>query len=182
MILSGVSMDQTGVQRGVNRKPQVRRSRRDGWTAERQSVFFGHLCATCNVKLSAAKAGVGLNSAYEKRRADPVFAERWRQALADGYVRLETMLIARAGGTGDAEALARAVEAEAAGDAGALRELTETLDTELALQLLSFYRKVVNGGARKVAGPRRGKATMEQVEAAILKQLSVLNRRRGGPG
>lgn len=167
------------VRRGMNLLPQVRRVRRDGWTADRQRIFFEHLCATCNVRFAAARTGLSARSGYLKRESDPVFRERWRQALEEGYARLETMLVARAGGTADAAALER--EAEAAGDAGAHRELTETLDTQLAMQLLAHHRRVVHGGTRR-GGYAPTKVTPDQLADTILRQLAALNKRRGGKG
>lgn len=172
----------TKAARGANFTPQIRRVRADGWTAERQRVFFEHLCATCNVKFSAAQAQIGSSGAYEKRRIDPVFRERWRLALDEGYVRIEAMLIARAGGTADAAALVRAAAAEATGDAGALPYVTEALDTQLALQLLTNHRRVVHGGTRKGGPGLRPAATQDELANAILKQLDALKRRRGGAG
>lgn len=169
------------VRRGTHFRPQVRKVRHEGWTLERQAIFFRHLGATCNVRFAAAQAGPSACTAYLKRQTDPVFLERWRQALEEGYVRIEAMLIARAGGTADADALARAAAAEAAGDAGAHPELTEALDTQLAMQLLSNFRKVVHGGKR-TGGRKPTAATPDELTAAIEKQLSALNRRRGGPG
>lgn len=168
------------VRRGMNFRPQVRKVPRNGWTPERERIFFQHLGATCNVKLSAAKAGPSAGTAYYRRQINPVFRERWRQALEEGYVRIETMLIARTIEIDDAQALAREAAAEAEGDAGAHLELTEGLDTQLAMQLLCANRKVVHGGYRP-GGRRPGPAASEaELADAIEKQLSAFNRRRGG--
>lgn len=172
-------MDQT-VQRIEDRKPQVRRTRKDGWTAAAQRIFFDHLCATCNVRFAAQQAGVSATGAHGKRRRDPIFRERWRQALEDGYVRIETLLLARAGGTADAEALARVEEMGDAGDAGALLELTEAMDTPLALSMLANHRKALHGGTRKPGGPALTKADPDELAETILKRLSAFNKQRGG--
>lgn len=165
-------------QRGVDGRPQVRRARKDGWTVRRQRVFLDHLRATCNVRFSAAQAGLSATGAYNRARIDGAFREAWREALKEGYVRIETMLIARAGGTHDALALGRAADAAEADEADALEDLTESLDTPLALALLANHRKAIHGGVRRTGGRAPTAASMEQVTAAILKQLDALARRR----
>ncbi len=178
--MNDVKVETQAVQLGVDFRPQVR-SRKDGWTPARQRVFFAHLAATCNIAHAARQAGMSKGGAYERRAIDPAFRERWRQALEEGYVRLEAMLLARHGGT----AIAHAMRAEAQGDveaAEALWELTESLDTDVALRMLALHQKALRGcrrcGARKQGGPPVARASQDQLADAIEKQLSALNRRR----
>jgi hypothetical protein len=56
--------------------------------------FLLALSATANVRLAARAAGFSHASFYARRRSDPVFAREWRDALAQGYDRLEHALIA----------------------------------------------------------------------------------------
>lgn len=170
-------MEETTAQRGSDRRPQVRRTRADGWTEARQRIFFAHLGATCNVRFAAGQAGMNYTNIYRRRVTDPVFRERWRLALEDGYVRIETMLLARAGGTGDTAALIRAAAAEAAGDATDLSELTESLDSGLALQLIAAHRKALHGGPRRGGGPEPTKADPDELAESILKRLAAINKR-----
>ena len=56
--------------------------------------FLLALSATANIRLAARAAGFSHASFYARRRADPVFAREWRDALAQGYDRLEHALLA----------------------------------------------------------------------------------------
>ena len=173
----------TAVVRGRSGKPQVRRLRGDGWTEERKRIFFDHMAATCNVRFSAGQAGMSNCGCYIKRRNDQAFADEWQATMADGYVRMETMLIARAGGTDNAEALTERAKVEREDADGAtlseaLIALTESLDSQLALQLMASHRKTVHGGVRS-GGVPGGKADPDALDAAILKQLAALKTQRG---
>ncbi|TCQ05691.1 hypothetical protein C8J40_106212 [Sphingomonas sp. PP-CC-3A-396] len=79
-----------------NRIVQCAAVRKDGWTKARREGFFAMLSATCNVRASAAAMGMTDCGAYYLRRRDPVFAAQWREALAEGYGRLEQALMALA--------------------------------------------------------------------------------------
>ncbi|MEL1251358.1 hypothetical protein [Aurantiacibacter gilvus] len=64
--------------------PAVPRSRRDGWTVERQCLFLGHLYLTGSVAGAAAAAGMSRMSAYRLRRRPDAqgFAHAWDVVLA----------------------------------------------------------------------------------------------------
>ena len=81
---------------GETRIVQCAAVRKDGWTKARRAGFFAMLCATCNVRASAAAMGMTECGAYALRRRDPVFAAQWQEALAEGYGRLEQGLMALA--------------------------------------------------------------------------------------
>ncbi len=74
----------------------MRAVRHDGWTKPRRAQFLRVLGTTCNVRASAASAGLALSGAYALRLRDPVFAASWAAALASGYDRLEEALLAAA--------------------------------------------------------------------------------------
>ena len=75
---------------------QLRAVRKDGWTAERRTLFMETLAATCNVSEAARVAGKNLSSAYYQKRRDPAFAREWAQALSVGYGELEALLLRQA--------------------------------------------------------------------------------------
>lgn len=58
-------------------------------------IFIGELSETSNVKAAAEAANVSQTLVYKKRRADPDFARRWYEALAEGYDSLEMELLER---------------------------------------------------------------------------------------
>lgn len=168
-------MDEEHVQRGAAGMAQVRRVRRDGWTAKRKSILLQTLAATGNILLSVTAAGKSQKSFYNLRWRDPAFAERCRAALEMGYERLEAMLIARAGGTAPIE-----LGEEDGESAIAVSDATE-MDTELAIKLLAMRGRTLSHDTRPRRRPRR-LATREETDASILRKLAVLNRRLGGQG
>ena len=101
-----------------NRSIQVRAPRFDGWTKARRAQFLRVLGTTCNVRAAAADVGMGFGTAYALRLRDPAFAAAWAAALADGYDRLEEVLLAAAiaGLSGDFVAETRDTGKRAAGD------------------------------------------------------------------
>lgn len=184
---------------GKNGQPQVRTRRKDKWTARNRTVFLEYLAATCNVRHAAAAVEISPAGAYALRRRNPEFSALWSEALECGYVRLETMLLAQAAGTHDAAGV-RAMDCVGHGDdpqiadvpiaappiadkvdfdAGALLEITDALDKDAAFRMLALYAKNAKPPGRR-GGHIPAKAGEDQLAAAIEKQLSALNRRRGG--
>lgn len=82
--------------RPSTRGPQVVRQTGSRWTDESERIFLDELGATCNVERAARAAGFCNATAYRRRATDPGFAELWRVALAQGFDRLEMLLIQRA--------------------------------------------------------------------------------------
>ena len=75
---------------GKNRLVQVRRKgKRKLFGKERKEVFLEWFAATCNVRLSAAKAGVHERTVYKHLAKDPEFLDGFVRAVQIGYVRLE---------------------------------------------------------------------------------------------
>ncbi|WP_162935686.1 hypothetical protein [Tsuneonella amylolytica] len=58
-------------------------------------IFLARLAETSNVSAAAADAQLSTASVYDRRRDDPTFAQRWTDALAEGYDRLEMDLLER---------------------------------------------------------------------------------------
>ncbi|THD38355.1 MAG: hypothetical protein E7773_00970 [Sphingomonas sp.] len=85
---------------------QRRKVRRDSWTPAKRLAFLNALEESCNVRIACEAAGVCKDAAYGLRRRDPVFAEAWSTALADGCETLRALMLARALGTADPELIA----------------------------------------------------------------------------
>lgn len=78
--------------------PVATRTRRDGWTAERQRTFLTSLAETGSISQSCVHAGVSSRSAY-RLRARPdgrAFAAAWDQALGLATTRLLALAFERA--------------------------------------------------------------------------------------
>jgi hypothetical protein len=138
------------------------------WSRAKRAAFLDHLAGSCNVRESAAAAGVTPVSIYELRRKDARFAAEWHEALLAGYQLLETELVgyALAGGNETQEI------------AGATRRI----DVDIALKLLGQHRTGLLGQRRPK--PLTKRATSEETDRAILKKLDALDRarkRRDGP-
>lgn len=57
--------------------------------------FIEFLAQSSNVSQSAAQAGVSTSLAYQTRRQEPEFANRWMAALNEGYIHLEMEVLRR---------------------------------------------------------------------------------------
>lgn len=143
-------------------RPSVQRQRGNNWTPAKRAVFLDHLAATCNVTRSCEAAGMRANGAYGLRRVDPGFAEQWRAALLTGYDRLEEALIQHAmRGLSDVEH----------------GEVPETpFDPAVAMALIKMHENRKQG-LKKAGGPAVRRATEEETDAAILKQLAAISKR-----
>jgi len=62
---------------------------RKNWRRE----FLSKLAETSNVTRSAEHAGVNPSTVYDLRRRDPAFAQRWLDALCEGYDNLEMEML-----------------------------------------------------------------------------------------
>lgn len=85
-----------GLQLGGSKRPQMREPEGRSWTARKERLFLLSLAETCNVKLSAKRAGVSHNCVYERRNKNASFRASWDSALATGYAQLEMMMLERA--------------------------------------------------------------------------------------
>jgi hypothetical protein len=81
---------------GGQKKPQVREAEGRSWTTRKEKAFIASLAETCNVKLSAKRAGVSPNCVYERRNKNASFRVAWDSALSTGYAQLELMMLERA--------------------------------------------------------------------------------------
>lgn len=96
------------VRSGNGRRVQIARAHLKRWTPRAEARFLATLAATCNVRAACAEVGLSAASAYRHAARWDGFAERWKMAVAEGYLRIEVQLLARATGTlspGDTDAL-----------------------------------------------------------------------------
>src|SRR4030095_1576341 len=152
-----------------NRLTQVARINRPKlFDAKRKALFLEWFAATCNVTLSAEKAGINYRTAYKHRRKDSAFAEAWDEALAQGYAALEAGLLA--------EAIAAEIAKIAEGDEqGEAPSPASPLSFEQRMALFKEYRRTDGGRGPRAVGkfaavaPRGG--TPAEAEAALIKRL-----------
>jgi hypothetical protein len=63
------------------------------WTPELEDRFFTLLAETGSVRLSAHSVGMSPKSAYARRRREPAFGARWRDALRQVQARLTDLIL-----------------------------------------------------------------------------------------
>lgn len=144
--------------------PKARKPRAHSWTKARRETFFSALAETANVRAAASQAGMSYQSAYKLRKRDGGFDASWQSALAEGYERLELMLLERAmhGAEQDVWYQGKNV--------GKMRNYSDSL----ALSLLRAHRDTV-----KRAPPEQDEAALRAMLSA---RFSEMNRRMGGDG
>ena len=147
-------------------RPCIARVGPGRWSAESERAFLAELRASANVKAAARAAGVSAVAAYNRRRLWPAFAEAWCEALAEGYVRIETLLIHAATCTLDPEP-----EPDAAREA-------PLMSVEQAMNLFKLHRASQQGGKPQRYGWRRQEPDIEQVRAEILRRVAAIKRAR----
>ena len=149
---------------GNKRKVQVRKVRQGGFTAEKRQTFLDHLASCNNIVAAARAAGISVWTVNYHRRRDPVFAQDVAEAIEAAELMLHSLTLEKsAWGTrhepGDTEVPG-----------------PETVDTELALRLLSMRGREI--GRRTGDGGRRAKrATEKELKEAILHNLGLLAKR-----
>lgn len=139
--------------------PQLQRSTGKRWTEEAEQRFVDHLAATANVRAATAAAGFTSSLVYRRRRNDAAFAARWEAALAQGYARIEALMVLRA---------ERALEGcEPDGDKPGLEVTFKD-----ALALLSHHSATIRG-----TGNRRGRwarpRSLDEMRDSILAKLEA---------
>ena len=129
-----------------------------------RTQFLDHLAQTANVSASALAAGVKSSAVYAERRRSPAFREAWALALAEGYARLETDLLAEAlqtasGRTADGTLKARAQK------------------HRLAIALLSAHRASVKGGAAVAPASKPAQPDLATLKAQLILKLTQMRQR-----
>lgn len=130
------------------------------WSDEAEARFLDHLAASANITHAAREAGFSATLLYQKRRSDPVFAERWQAALAQGYARIEALLVRRA---------TERLEGFAPDPDTPIPEMT----VKDALAILGHHRAAVEGGPRsrrQWARPR----SLDELRDSILAKLEAV--------
>lgn len=134
------------------------------WSARSERAFLAELTASANVAAAARAARVSTTAAYNRRRLWPAFAEAWADALAEGYVRIETLLIHAATSTLDPEPAP-----EAAREA-------PIMSVEQAMNLFKLHRASQQGGKPQRYGWRQREPNIEEVRAEILRKVAAMER------
>jgi hypothetical protein len=168
-----------------NRLVQVRRvGSRKLLDKARKETFLEWFAATCNVALSAAKAGVCDKTVYKHLLKDPAFEEAALRALRVGYFRLEARELQEAyrpaigGHPHPAQAELESPSPSRGEGEYEVRVLDdaqaeEHFDPVLALHLLREHRRHLPGSAdgRKNQRTTARSATNKEIAEALAKRL-----------
>jgi len=174
-------MDEVGAEMGRERRARIRlrgdecvRASKDGrlcivragpgrWSADAERVFLEELTASANVKAAARAAGVSTVAVYNRRKNWPDFAAAWREALAEGYARIETLLVGAATVALDPE------------PDPSTRDGPE-LTVEQARNLPRLPRAGQHGGRPQRYAWREREPDIEEVRAEILRRAAAIER------
>jgi hypothetical protein len=148
-------------------RPCILRPGPGRWTARAERVFLAELTATANVAAAARAAGVSTVAVYNRRRQWPGFAEQWDAAKAEGYVRIEMLLIHAATVTLDPDPAPEDV-----------RE-APPMSVEQAFNLHKLHRASQHGGKPQRYGWRQQLPDIEEVRAEVLRKVGAIERARG---
>ena len=160
----GAAPERTHARASGKDGPQIIRTGDHRIGEEEIETFLGHLAATCNATLSAQLTGFSREAFYHRRRDDPVLDQRWRDAVAFGYGRIEEIVLRTA------EAL---LEGRPPPPDSPLREMT----MRDAIAILQLYRGPVTGRG-KLPGRRGRPRSLEETKASILRKLNAIERHR----
>jgi hypothetical protein len=161
-------------------KPCVVRAGPGRWCEDGERAFLDELAASANVRAAARAAGVSPQAAYARRRQWPAFAAAWDAARADGWLRLELLLLETA--TATLEPVLRQAQDERGVGRGEALE-GPAMSVEQALQLW-FHRPGARDGAGRGRGHawRRQEPDIEEVRASILRKIEAIERAEAGEG
>lgn len=143
----------------------------------RKETFLEWLAATCNVVLSAEKAGICDKTVYKHLLKDQAFVDGFVRAIQVGYLRLEAREMQEAHRPHRARAELES-PSPSKGDGYEVRILPDTaaeehFDPQLAMQLLREHRRHLPGSPEKRPAQRTTAraATSEEVVKALTKRL-----------
>lgn len=155
----------TRLRAGGKDGPQIIHSKGKRMTDASDARFLDSLAASCNVTWSAKAAGFSKEACYKRRNRDPRFAERWQEALAQGYARLEAALVKAAVDVMEG----RAPDPDTPIPPMSVRD---------AIAILKLHRDSVHGAGKRPGWRGRPRALAE-VKQSILTKLAALERARG---
>lgn len=152
-----------------NRTIQLRKARKDGFSAAKRQVYLDTLAMCCTVSAAAAAAGVSVTTILYHRHRDPAFASAEAEALEAGYFMLEAASVAHG---------ARGGRYVPGGTAAEDAPGAEALEPETALRLLAMRGRGI--GRRTGDGGQRARRVGErELNESLLAKLELLGRRRG---
>ncbi len=146
--------------------PQIVQTHGGRWNQEAEAIFLNHLACSCNITASADKAGFTREAVYCRKRKDSAFAERWQVAVAQGYSRIEALLI-------------KVAEHSLEGLKIDPHSPIPAMTVAEAMNLLKLHKPSVNGDGLNPHRWRLKPADPEAARAEILKNVAAVRRAKG---
>lgn len=155
------------IRRSRSGKCRIVRVAQGRWSRKVEAAFLAELTATANASAAARAAGVTLQCVYARRKLWPAFKAEWDLAVAEGFARIETLLVCAATTTLDPEPLpARAYEAP-------------QMSMDQAIKIWLTHRAGGPGAhKRRLGGVPRREPDIEEVRQEILRKVAAIRRVR----
>jgi hypothetical protein len=151
---------------GGGKRVQIGRARTHQWGPLTEDRFLAVLAATCNVKAAYEAAGMSKGSAYTHRKRWPDFARRWKEAVEEGYVRIELALLENGANLFSRADLPPEVP---------IRGMTAAQ----AIHVLHMHKKEVRGIGKAPGVRWRPPPTMAEHGPAIRRKIAIVIAGRG---
>ncbi len=150
---------------------RIIRVRQGRWSAKVEAAFLAELTATANVNAAARAAGVTPQCVYLRRKHYPAFKAEWDAAVAEGFARIETLLVCAATTTLEPEPLsARAHEGP-------------EMSVDQAIKIWLTHRAGGPGAIKhRLGGVARREPDIEEVRAEIMRKVAAIKRARSTAG
>jgi hypothetical protein len=149
------------------------------WSEEAEEQFLDVLASSANVRMAAAATGFTTPTAYWHRRRRPDFAARWSEALAQGYARLEILLVEAACRT--MEGVDEAGVSTSLDISGQDEKLFAAMTVDQAMQVLRAHRNEVRGDGRRGPGRYAARRPFEEIRGSVVKKIMAIEAARDLP-
>ena len=136
------------------------------WSDEAEELFLDVLAASCNIKMAAEATGFHTQTAYRLRRLRPDFAARWKEALDQGYIRLEMALV---------EAACDSIDNVEFDVDRPIPKMT----VDQAMGVLRAHKNEVMGDGKRPSGNQARRRSLDEVRDSIRKKIKAIEAARG---
>ncbi len=149
-------------------RPPRKRTPGARYTKKDIDRFLSALAMTCNIRRSAKAAGISEEGVQRRRRADPAFRAAMAEALSEGFVRLEMMLLERALQTLDPEDEGEPAEAASPEPVKVRRKAANgpELSERAMLALIQHHRQAIREQRERDGGSAAG-ARVDEADARM---------------
>lgn len=146
-------------------RPQMRQATGKSWSQAKEKAFLSVLAETCNVTRACEAAGVGVTSAYRRKKENAAFRAAWLAAVSMAYQQLELVLLERAFVGTEKTVAVRG------GEPQVMREYSD----RLALSLIKMHRDTATDAEFELPADE-----VEEVRERLIRKLQRMKQRDAG--